>query len=62
MTLKPSVKGFICIGLATVPEKAYVGQQQVMVEYKLYTAINIENYTIAHTPDFKGFYIENIPN
>ncbi len=44
----------------TVPEKAYVGQQ-VMVEYKLYTAINIENYTIAHTPDFKGFYIENIP-
>ncbi len=42
------------------PEKPYVGQQ-IIVEYKLYTAIDVDNYNITHAPEFKGFHVNHIP-
>ncbi len=41
-------------------EKAYVGQQ-IIIEYKLYTSVDVDNYNIIHTPEFKGFHVNNIP-
>lgn len=54
-----SKKDIFLMATAT-PEHAYVGQQ-ILVEYKLYTAINVENYNISHAPEFKGFHVNNIP-
>lgn len=42
------------------PEQAYVGQQ-VHIEYKLYTTLDVENYNISYTPEFKGFHSNPIP-
>ena len=50
----------IFITAKSTPEKAYVGQQ-VLIEYKLYTAVNVENYNILRNPEFKGFHSNNIP-
>ncbi len=37
----------------------YVGQQLV-VDYKLYTTVNIENYDIAFEPEYQGFFARDI--
>jgi len=37
----------------------YVGQQLV-VNYKLYTSVNIENYDIAFEPEYQGFFARDI--
>ena len=37
----------------------YVGQQLV-VNYKLYTTVNIENYDIAFEPEYQGFFARDI--
>ena len=37
----------------------YVGQQLV-VNYKLYTSVNIENYDIALEPEYQGFFARDI--
>lgn len=37
----------------------YVGQQLV-VNYKLYTTVNIENYDIAYEPEYQGFFARDI--
>ena len=37
----------------------YVGQQLV-VDYKLYTTVNIENYDIAYESDYPGFFATDI--
>ncbi len=50
----------IFITAKATPEKAYVGQQ-VLIEYKLFTAVNVENYNILRNPEFKGFHSNNIP-
>lgn len=39
--------------------EAYVGQQ-VRVDYKLYTTVEIQNYNIVEEPDYVGFYAEDI--
>lgn len=38
---------------------AYIGQQ-VLVDYKLYTIVNIENYATLNDPEYPGFYALNI--
>lgn len=50
----------IFITAKATPATAYVGQQ-IVVEYKLYTAVDVENYNILHTPEFKGFHVNTIP-
>ncbi len=50
----------IFIQAKATPVKAYVGQQ-IMIEYKLFTAVNVDNYNITHAPEFKGFHVNNIP-
>lgn len=42
------------------PERAFVGQQ-IHIEYKLYTTLDVENYNISYTPEFKGFHSNPIP-
>jgi hypothetical protein len=37
----------------------YVGQQLV-INYKLYTTVNIENYDIAFEPEYQGFFARDI--
>jgi len=37
----------------------YVGQQLV-VNYKLYTTVNIENYDITFEPEYQGFFAQDI--
>ncbi len=37
----------------------YVGQQLV-IDYKLYTTVNIENYDIAFEPEYQGFFARDI--
>lgn len=39
--------------------EAYVGQQ-VRLDYKLYTAVEIQNYNLAEEPSYVGFYVEDI--
>jgi len=48
------------ITVKAIPVQAYVGQQ-IHVEYKLYTTLDVENYNISYTPDFKGFHSTPIP-
>ena len=38
---------------------AYPGQQ-VLLDYRLYTRLNVDNYNFAEEPDFPDFYAENI--
>ncbi len=38
---------------------AYIGQQ-VLVDYKLYTIVNIENYSTLNDPEYPGFFAQNI--
>jgi len=40
-------------------EQAYMGQQ-VRLDYKLYTTVEIQNYNIVAEPDYIGFYAEDI--
>ncbi|MEP7323649.1 MAG: BatD family protein [Saprospiraceae bacterium] len=54
-----SKKDIFIIAKAT-PEKGFVGQQ-ILVEYKLYTAVNVDNFNIAHAPEFNGFHVNNTP-
>jgi len=42
------------------PEQAFVGQQ-IHIEYKLYTTLDVENYNISYSPEFKGFHSSPIP-
>lgn len=58
--VKALSKKDIFITAKATPEKAYVGQQ-VLIEYKLYTVVNVENYNILRNPEFKGFHANNIP-
>lgn len=53
-------QGDIFIQVTSKPEKAYVGQQ-IQVEYKLYTTLDVDNYSISFTPDFKGFHLSHVP-
>lgn len=53
-------KGDLFIQVTSKPEKAYVGQQ-IQVEYKLYTTLDVDNYNISFTPDFKGFHLSHVP-
>jgi len=39
--------------------EAYIGQQ-VLVDYKLYTVVNIENYQTVAEPEYDGFFAQNI--
>lgn len=39
--------------------EAYVGQQ-VRLDYKLYTTVEIQNYNIVEEPGYVGFYVEDI--
>lgn len=39
--------------------KAYVGQQ-IRLDYRLYTKVDIQNYNIIEEPDYVGFYAEDI--
>lgn len=39
--------------------EAYVGQQ-VRLDYKLYTTVEIQNYNIVEEPDYVGFYAADI--
>ena len=39
--------------------EVYVGQQ-VMVNYKLYTTVDIENYDIVKETDYAGFYAHDV--
>lgn len=54
-----SKKDIFILAKAT-PDQAYVGQQ-ILVEYKIYTAVNVDNFNIAHLPDFNGFHVNNTP-
>ena len=38
---------------------AYVGQQ-IRLDYRLYTTIEIQNYNIVEEPDYAGFYAEDL--
>ena len=38
---------------------AYPGQQ-VLLDYRLYTRLNVDNYNFAEEPDFPDFYAENV--
>lgn len=58
--VKALSKKDIFITAKATPEKAYVGQQ-VLIEYKLFTVVNVENYNILRNPEFKGFHSNNIP-
>lgn len=40
-------------------QEAYVGQQ-VRLDYKLYTTVEIQNYNIVEEPNYVGFYAEDI--
>lgn len=40
-------------------QEAYVGQQ-VRLDYKLYTTVEIQNYNIVEEPSYVGFYAEDI--
>lgn len=40
-------------------ESAWVGQQLIL-DYKLYTNIQIENYNIVEESDYQGFYAQNV--
>lgn len=40
-------------------ETAWVGQQ-IILDYKLYTTIQIENYNIVEESDYQGFYAQDI--
>ena len=46
---------FIRAELSTNP--AYPGQQ-VLLDYRLYTQVNVDNYNFAEEPDFPDFYAE----
>ena len=48
---------FVSAELST--ELAYPGQQ-VLLDYRLYTQLNVDNYNFAEEPDFPDFYTENI--
>ncbi len=39
--------------------EARIGQQ-ILLDYKLYTVINIESYNIISEPEYDGFYAQNI--
>lgn len=39
--------------------EAYIGQQ-ILVDYKLYTTVNIDSYSTLNDPEFKGFYAQDI--
>ena len=39
--------------------EARIGQQ-ILLDYKLYTTINIESYNITSEPEYDGFYAQNI--
>ncbi|MCB0629355.1 MAG: BatD family protein [Saprospiraceae bacterium] len=39
--------------------EAWVGQQ-IVLDYKLYTNIQIENYNIVEESDYQGFYAQNV--
>ena len=39
--------------------EARIGQQ-ILLDYKLYTQINIESYNITSEPEYDGFYAQNI--
>ncbi len=39
--------------------EARIGQQ-ILLDYKLYTVINIESYNIVSEPEYDGFYAQNI--
>jgi BatD DUF11 like domain len=39
--------------------KAYVGQQ-IRLDYKLYTRVNVEDYNFVEESDYVGFYVEEI--
>ena len=54
-----SKKDIFIVAKAT-PDQAYVGQQ-ILVEYKIYTAVNVDNFNVAHLPDFNGFHVNNTP-
>ncbi len=58
--IKALSKKDIFITAKATPEKAYVGQQ-VLIEYKLFTVVNVENYNILRNPEFKGFHSNHIP-
>ncbi|HNR08887.1 MAG TPA: BatD family protein [Saprospiraceae bacterium] len=53
-------KGDLFIQVTAKPEKAFVGQQ-IQVEYKLFTTLDVDNYNISYTPDFKGFHLSHVP-
>ncbi|MFK7932641.1 MAG: BatD family protein [Saprospiraceae bacterium] len=38
---------------------AYIGQQ-VIVDFKLYTAVNIDSYNVLSEPEYAGFYAQDI--
>lgn len=40
-------------------QEAWVGQQLIL-DYKLYTNIQIENYNIVEESDYQGFYAQNV--
>lgn len=40
-------------------QTAYIGQQ-VILDYKLYTTTNIDNYTVVQESDYPGFFAEDI--
>jgi len=39
--------------------EAYIGQQ-ISLDYKLYTTIDIENYNVLEETDYQGFYAEDL--
>ena len=40
---------------------AYIGQQ-VLLDYRLYTTLDIRNYNLSSEPKFDGFFVQNIRN
>jgi len=48
------------VSVKASPDQAFVGQQ-IHIEYKLFTTLDIENYNISYTPEFKGFHSSTIP-
>ena len=41
------------------PTEAYVGQQ-ILVDYKLYTTINVESYNVTNESEYPGFYAQEV--
>lgn len=54
-----SIEDQVFVKLEVDTTFGYIGQQ-IIVDYKLYTTINIQNYNIISESDYEGCFIQNI--